>query len=87
MKTEVAPNPLIQPPIGRMDKLVRRERTYSIVIMIFKFTTVTLNDGVDRITFSREEILAMRNSINEDDPKMAFVLIFLDKMEEELLNH
>ncbi len=55
--------------------------------MNFKFATVTLPNGEDRITFSREEILAMKNSIKDDDPEMRALNMFLAKMEEEILRH
>ncbi len=56
--------------------------------MKFKFATITCPNGEDRITFSREEILAMINSIKKDEESyLAPVKRFLDKMEEELLQH
>ncbi len=55
--------------------------------MKFKFAIFEEGLGVseDRITFSREELLAMRNSLDDNDPEMSVLIQFIDHMEKTLI--
>lgn len=52
--------------------------------MKLKFATVTIH-GTPRITFSRDEILAMRNSLDENDSHDDMIIQFLDALEKNLI--
>ena len=49
-----------------------------------KFATMEVR-GIPRISFSREELLATKNSIDKSEPGVEVLLSFLDSLEEELL--